>query len=184
MRLISNHLGRTSLVNKRFIIWHKGHWKKWSLYLFIFEHWKGNQLYAKVMARAPISWLDKRRKCNHLIGYISNSNFKFSNSKPPPCLHITLCFYFCVCWFFCKRLILNSSTFLFSLFFILIDAFGFPVFWFHEDREITRNLFTVAENNFSERKRSWTHLNFGKIYLWKRNGQSWAGSMAPSCPLG
>ena len=44
--------------------------KKWSSYLFIFEHWKGNQLYAKAMARAPISWLDKCRKYNHLIGYI------------------------------------------------------------------------------------------------------------------
>ena len=44
--------------------------------MFIFEHWKGNQLDAKVMARAPISWLDKCRKYNHLIGYISNSIFK------------------------------------------------------------------------------------------------------------
>ena len=36
-----------------------------------------NHLDAKVMVRAPISWLDKCRKYNHLIGYISNSNFKF-----------------------------------------------------------------------------------------------------------
>ena len=38
--------------------------------LVYFEHWKENQLCAKVMARAPISWLDKCRKYNHLIGYI------------------------------------------------------------------------------------------------------------------
>ena len=40
-----------------------------------------NQLDAKVMARAPISWLDKCRKYNHLIGYISISNFKFNFSN-------------------------------------------------------------------------------------------------------
>ena len=36
-----------------------------------------------MIARDPISLLDKCRKYNHLIGYISNSNFKFkfSNSK-------------------------------------------------------------------------------------------------------
>ena len=82
-RSISSHLDRTSLVNKRFIVWHKEHWKKWSSYLFIFAYWKGTQLNAKVIARAPISWLDKCRKYNHLIGYTSNSKFKFkvSNSK-------------------------------------------------------------------------------------------------------
>ena len=106
--------------------------------------------------------------------------FKFKTTSTPSYHFVFLLLCLLV---FCKRFILNSSTFLFSLFFILIDTFGFPVFWFHEDREITRNLFTLAENNFSERKRSWTHLNFGKIYLWERNGQSWAGSMAPSCPL-
>ena len=53
--------------------------KKWSSYLFIFEHWKGAQLNAKVIARAPISWLDKCRKYNHLIGYISlfHSRWRF-----------------------------------------------------------------------------------------------------------
>ena len=74
-------LDRTRLVNKRFILWRKEHWKKWSSYLFIFELWKGNQLHAKVMARAPISWLDKCRKYNRFIGCISNSNFKFKFSS-------------------------------------------------------------------------------------------------------
>ena len=82
-RPLPSHLDRTNLVNKRFIVWYKEHWKKWSSYLFIFEYWKWTQLNAKVIARAPMSWLDKCRKYNHLIGYISNSNlkFKFSNSK-------------------------------------------------------------------------------------------------------
>ena len=35
--------------------------------------------------------------------------------------------------------------------------------WFHKDREITKNLFTLAENNFVERKLSCTRLNFGEI---------------------
>ena len=42
MRPIPSHLDRTCLANRRFIIWHKEPWKKWSSYLFIFEHWKGN----------------------------------------------------------------------------------------------------------------------------------------------
>ena len=36
-------------------------------------------------------------------------------------------------------------------------------FWFHKDRENTKNLFTLAENNFSGRKLSCTRLNFGEI---------------------
>ena len=103
---------------------------------------------AKVIVRAPISWLDKRRKYNHLIGYI-----QISNSKPLPHLYLTLCFYFC----FKTRFLKFINIFVF----ILIDAFGFPVFWFHKDREITKTLFTFAENNFGNlRKLSCTRLNF------------------------
>ena len=36
-------------------------------------------------------------------------------------------------------------------------------FWFHKGRENTKNLFTLAENNFGERKLSCTRLNFGEI---------------------
>ena len=150
---IPSHLDRTSLVNKRFIIWHKlkEHWKKWSSYLFVFEHWKGNHSDAKVMARTPISWLDKCRKYNHLIGYISNSNFKFkfSNSKQT--------FVFAV--FVVKR-IFKTQHFCFLCF-----HSRWRFFWFHKDREITKNLFTLAENNFGERKPSCTCLNFGEILL-------------------
>ena len=94
--------------------------KKWSSYLFTFEHRKGNQLGAKVMARAPISWLDKCRKYNHLIGYVSNSNsnfkfqiriFRLSNSKET------------FSDFCCKTYFLNSSIFLFSLFSLSLTLF-------------------------------------------------------------
>ena len=98
-RPIPSHLDRTRLVNKRFIIWHKEHWKK-MIFLLLYFH----------------------------------SRWRF--------------------------------------------------FWFHKDREITKNLFTLAENNFGERKLSCTCLNFGEILLGERNGQSRAGSIAPSCPLG
>ena len=47
--------------------------------------------------------------------------------------------------------------------FILVDAFGFPVFWFHKDGEITKNLFTLGENSLGERKLSCTRLSFGEI---------------------
>ena len=145
MRPIPSHLDRASLVNKRFIIWHKEHWKKWSSYLFIFEHWKGNQLDAKVMARAPISWLDKCRKYNHLIGYFSNSDFKFKTS-------------FCLPVFVAKRIFKTHQHFCFLCF-----HSRWRSFWFHKDREITKNLFTLAKNNFAERKLLCTRLNFGEI---------------------
>ena len=35
-------------------------------------------------------------------------------------------------------------------------------FWFHKDRENTKHLFTLAENNFGDRKLSCTRLNFGE----------------------
>ena len=106
----------------------------------------------KVIARAPISQLDKCRKYNHLIGYISNSNFKFkfSNSKQT--------FVFNLPVFAAKRIFKTYQHFCFLCF----RSRG-RFFWFHRDREITKSLFTLAESNFSERKLSCTRLNFGEI---------------------
>ena len=60
-------------------------------------------LNAKVMTRAPTSWLDKCRKYNHLIGYISNFHmFKLKTN-------------FCIC-----RVLLQNVFFVF----ILVDAFS------------------------------------------------------------
>ena len=116
------------------------------VYLFIFEHWKGTQLNAnyKVIARAPISWLDKYRKYNHLIGYISNSNFQIQNK------------FLCL---ICRFLLQN----VFQHFCFLCFHSRWRFFWFHKDREITKNIFTLAEGNFSEGKLSCTRLNFGEI---------------------
>ena len=62
--------------------------------------------------------------------------------------------------FVARRIFLTNQHFCFFLFlFSSIDAFGFPVLWFHEDREITKSLFTWAV----ERKLSCTCLNFGEI---------------------
>ena len=119
--------------------------KKRSSYLFIFKHWKGTQLNAKAIARAPISWLDKCRIYNHLIGYISNSNFQIQNKL--------LCL-------ICRFLLQNVFLKLFC--FLCFHSRGF-CFWFHKDREITKSLFTLAENNFSERKLSCTRLDFSEI---------------------
>ena len=160
MRPIPSHLDRASLANKRFILWHKEHWNKWSSYLFIFKHWKGNQLDAKVMACAPISWLDKCRKYNDLIGYISNSDFqiqifKCSNSKQA---------------FLCRFLSQNVFLKLINIFvffvFILVDAFSGSI-----KTEKTQKIFLPwqkiisAEENF--RALAWT---LAKFYLRGRNG--------------
>ena len=87
--------------------------KKWSSYLFIFELWKGNQLDAKAVERAPISWLDKCRKYNHLIGYTSNSNFQIFKFKTN----------FCVCRFFLQNVFLKLINIIVFFVFILVEAF-------------------------------------------------------------
>ena len=129
---------------------------------------------AKLMVRAPISWLDKCRKYSHLIGYI-----QISNSKPPPSLHLTLCFYFCFKTYFLKLI----NIFVFFVF-TLVDAFGFPVFWFIKV-EKSQKLFLPLQKIISAKENfhapAWT---LAKFYLWDRNGQSRAGNIAPSCPLG
>jgi len=96
--------------------------------------------------------LDKCRKYNHLIGYISNSNFKFkfSNSKQT--------FVFNLPVFAAKRIFKTYQHFCFVCF----HSRG-RFFWFHKDRKITKSLFTLAESNLSERKLSCTRLNFGEI---------------------
>ena len=146
--------------------------KKMVFVLVYFRALKGTQLNAKVIARAPISSLDKCRKYNHLIGYISNSNFKFkfSNSKQNFAFNLPV--------FAAKRIFKIYQHFCFLCF-----HSRWRFFWFHKDREITKNLFTLAESNFSERKLSCTRLNL-KLKLREPNGQSRAGSIAPSCPLG
>ena len=69
----------------------------------------------------------------------------------------------CVCRFLLQNIFFKLISIFVFFIFILVDAFGFPIFWFHEDREITKNLFTLAENNFGERKLSCIRLNFGEI---------------------
>ena len=133
-RPISSHLDRTSLVNKRFIIWHIEHWKKCASYLFIFEHWKGNQLDAKVMAHA---WLDKCWKYNQwLVTFqiqISNSNFQIFKFKTN----------FCVCRFLLQKVFLKLiKIFVFTVF-ILVNAFS--------SSTRTEKSQKISENNFGER---------------------------------
>ena len=103
----------------------------------------GKPVDAKVMARALISWLNKYKNYNHLIGYILNFKFKFSNST----------FVF-LCWplFVEKSIFKTHQRFCFLCF-----HSRWRFFWFHEGIEITKNLFNLTENNFG------TCLNFGEI---------------------
>ena len=70
---------------------------------------------------------------------ISNSNFQIFKFKTN--------FYIQFAGFCCKTYFLNLSTFLFSLF-----HSRWRYFWFHKNREITKNLFTLTESNFGENK--------------------------------
>ena len=86
--------------------------------------------------------------------------------------------------FCCKTYFWNSSTFLFSLFSFLLTLSVFPIFWFHKDREFNKKSFYLGEKQF-QRKKTLVHpLEFCEIYLRERNGQSRAGNIAPSCPIG
>ena len=87
--------------------------KKRSSYLLIFERWKGNQLDAKVMGRAPISWLDKY---NHFIDYISNSNFQIFKFKTN----------FCVSRFLLQNVFLKLINILVFFVFIFFTLFLVP----------------------------------------------------------
>ena len=76
--------------------------------------------------------------------------FKFSNSKQTFVLNLPV--------FAAKRIFKTSQ----HICFLCFHSRG-RFFWFHKDREITKNLFTLAESNFNERKLSSTRLNFGEI---------------------
>ena len=89
------------------------------------------------MARAPIPWLDKCRKHNHLIGYISNSNFKIFKFKTN----------FSLCRFLLQNIFLKFINIFVYFVFILVDAFSGSI-----KTEKTKNLSTLAENNLGERK--------------------------------
>ena len=82
--------------------------------LVFFEHWKGNQLDAKVNARASISWLDKCRKYNYLFSYISNSNSNFQIQNKLLCLPV----------FFLQNVFLKVINIFVFFVFILVDAFS------------------------------------------------------------
>ena len=47
----------------------------------------------------------------------------------------------CVCWFLLQNVFLKFINIFVFFVFILVDAFGFLIFYFHPDREISENLF-------------------------------------------
>ena len=50
--------------------------------------------------------------------------------------------------------------------------------------EKSQKIFLLSRKIFCERKVSCTRLDFGEMLLREQNGQSRAGSITPSCPLG
>ena len=99
------------------------------------------------------------RKYNHLIGYISNSNFQIQNHFHA---FISLCiFTFVFAGFLLQNIFFKLINIFVFFVFILIDAFGFPILWFHKKREID----ITKKENFSAP--AWT---LAKFYLreWNR----------------
>ena len=101
--------------------------------------------------RVPLypDWINAENTIIWLVTFqIQIQIFKCSNSKP----------FFCLPVFVAKRIFKTHQRFCFLCF-----HSRWRFFWFHKYREIPKNLFTLAENNFAERKLSCTRLNFGEI---------------------
>ena len=88
---------------------------------------------------------------NHLIGYISNSNFKFKfqmfKFKTNLCLPV----------FVAKRIFKTHQQFCFLCF-----HSRWRFFWFHKDREITKMFFYLSRKKF-RRKKPFVH----PLELWR-----------------
>ena len=103
-----------------------------------------------INAENTISWLVTFEiQISNLNFKFSNLNFKFSNLKQT----------FVFASFVAKRMIKTHQLIICFLCFHSRWRF----LWFHKDKEIPKNLFTLAENNFGGRKPSCTCLNFGEI---------------------
>ena len=100
-----------------------------------------------------------------------------------PRLHVALCFYFCVCWFFLPNIFLKLINIFVFFVFILVDA---SVFSSSSSipAENLQKIFLLSRKIFCGRKLSCTRLDLSEILLRDQKGQSQAGSIAPSCPLG
>ena len=101
--------------------------------------------------RVPLypDWINSENTIIWLVTFqiqISNSNFLIQNKL------------LCLPVFVAKRIFKSHQHFCFLCF-----HSRWRFFWFHKDREITKTLFTLAENNFGERKLSCAGLNFGEI---------------------
>ena len=103
--------------------------------------------------------------------YVTQSPFSCCCKQNRFHAFISLCFYFLVCRFLLQNVFFKLINIFVLFLFTVVDAFGFPVFWFHKDREITKNLFTLTENNFGQRKLTCTRLHFGEILF---AGTKWA----------
>ena len=97
--------------------------------------------------RVPLypDWINAENTIISLVAFqiqISNSNFQIQNKL------------LCLPVFVAKRIFKTHQHFCFLCF-----HSRWRYFWFYKDREIKKNLFTLAENNFGERKLSCTRLN-------------------------
>ena len=77
--------------------------------------------------------------------------------------HAFISFTFLFVGFYCKTYFLNSSTFLFYLFSLSLTLSVFPLSGSIKTEKSQKNLFTLAENNFGQRKLTSTRLHFGEI---------------------
>ena len=90
-----------------------------------------------------------------------------------PSLHVALCFYFCVCRFFLQNIEnmfekLNNNFVFFV--FVLVDAFGFLVFLFRSDRELTENLFFCHGEYFAKENFRAQVRTLAKSYCGNKTG--------------
>ena len=97
--------------------------------------------------RVPLypDWINAENTIIWVVAFqiqLSNSNSKF-----------------CVCRFLLQNVLLKLINIFLFLVFILVDAFSDSI----KTEKSQKNLFTLAENNFGERKLSCNCLNFDEI---------------------
>ena len=111
-------------------------------------------------SRVPLypDWVNAENTIIWLVTFqiqISNSNFQIQNKL--------LC---SICRFLLQTVVLNLINIFVFFVFILVDAFSGSI----KTEKSQKNLFTLAESNFSERKLSWTRLDWRNFICGNETG--------------
>ena len=143
--------------------------------------------YGPRRSRSPYEPKKRTRPISSYLDRISlvNKGFLIWHSTPSYRFVFLL---LCLSVFVAKCILETQQHFYFLCLFFFLFSFSLtlPVFSFSSSipKEKSQRIFSLSRKVFCERKLSCTRLDVGEILLWEQNGQSRAGSIAASGPLG